>query len=142
MKIVYSPCFGGFSLSESGIKRYAELKGLTLYPEKSKFGFTTYWTKPKEQIEGLLGEDEFYSASTEERIYSNKVSSENQISCREFIRHDPLLVQVVEELGDEASGDCARLRVFETDSRMYRIDEYDGNESVATSYSDDNWVIV
>lgn len=142
MKIVYSPCYGGFSVSEVGILRYAELKGVPLYPEKGKWGFVTYWTKPKEEIEGLLEEDDFYSATTEQRIHSNKVSSENQICNRKFVRHDPVLVQVVEELGDAASGDCAKLRIFETDSRMYRIDEYDGNESVATSYADDDWVIV
>jgi len=142
MKIVYSPCYGGFSVSEAGIMRYAELKGIKVYPEKAKYGLTTYWTKPKEEIEGLLQEGDFYTASQDERILSNKVSSENQICNRQFVRHDPVLVQVVEELGDKASGDCAKLTVFETDSRMYRIDEYDGYESVATSYADDDWVTV
>lgn len=142
MKIVYNACYGGFSVSEAGIMRYAELKGIKLYPEKGKWGLTTYWTQPKESIKGHLEEDEFYGATHEQRVYSNKVSSENQISNREFVRHDPILVQVVEELGKAASGDCADLKIFETDSRMYRIDEYDGYESVATSYADDDWVIV
>lgn len=35
-KIVYNACFGGFGLSEAGLMRYAELKGLTLYPEKNE----------------------------------------------------------------------------------------------------------
>ena len=142
MKIVYSACYGGFSVSEAGIMRYAELKGIKVYPEKAKYGLTTYWTKPKKEIEGLLPDDEFSGAPLEQRILSNKVHEENTICNRKFVRHDPILVQVVEELGDKASGDCAKLTVFETDSRMYRIDEYDGYESVATSYADDDWVIV
>lgn len=142
MKIVYNACYGGFGVSEEGMLRYAQLKGVKVYPEKGKYGSVIYWTTPKEEIKGLLKEEDFYSASQEARVFSNKVSSENQISTRQFVRHDPILVQVVEELGDKASGDCAKLSIFETDSRMYRIDEYDGYESVATSYADDDWVIV
>lgn len=142
LKIVYSPCYGGFSVSEAGILRYAELKGIKLYVEKGKFGLNTYWTKPKEEIEGLLSEDEFYSATQEQRVRSNQLHTEHTICNRKFVRHDPILVQVIEELGDKASGQCAELRIFETESRMYRIDEYDGYESVATSYAEDDWVIV
>jgi hypothetical protein len=53
-------------------------------------------------------------------------------------RHDTILVQVVEELGDKANGECAELAIAEVyDS--YRIDEYDGNESVMTS-DDYDWI--
>jgi len=142
MKIVYSPCYGGFSVSEAGIKRYAELKGINLFVEHGKCGLNTYWTTPKDQIEGLLSEDKWYEATQEERVKSNQLHDLHTMCNRKFVRHDPILVQVVEELGDKASGDCAKLTVFETDSRMYRIDEYDGYESVATSYADDDWVIV
>lgn len=48
-------------------------------------------------------------------------------------RHDPVLVQVVEELGDAASGKFAKLRIYELPSGVsYRIDEYDGTETVMT----------
>lgn len=53
-------------------------------------------------------------------------------------RHDYALVQVVEELGDAANGMCAKLRIAEVeDGTRYRIDEYDGSESVITP--DDQW---
>lgn len=56
-------------------------------------------------------------------------------------RHDDVLVQVVEELGESASGSCARLRIEEIEAgAMYRIDEYDGNESVMTN-NDYQWTI-
>lgn len=52
-----------------------------------------------------------------------------------FERHDKRLVDVVEALGDKASGFCAKLAIAEIESRMYRIDEYDGCESVETPNS-------
>jgi hypothetical protein len=53
-------------------------------------------------------------------------------------RHDPLLVQVVEELGKAANDTYSDLRIVELPSgTKYRIDEYDGNETVMTP---DNYV--
>jgi len=47
-------------------------------------------------------------------------------------RDDPVLVQVVEELGDAASGRHAKLKVVEVpDGIDYEIDEYDGIERIA-----------
>ena len=46
-------------------------------------------------------------------------------------RHDPMLVACVEALGEEASGQSAELVIAEVDGK-YRIDEYDGYESVET----------
>ena len=45
-------------------------------------------------------------------------------------RHDPLLVRMVETLGADANGSSARLAVRELEQPLYRIDEYDGSESV------------
>ena len=45
-------------------------------------------------------------------------------------RHDPALVQAVEELGDDAGGRSASLDVYELRGNKYIIDEYDGSESV------------
>lgn len=48
-------------------------------------------------------------------------------------RHDKRLIEVVEILGEErASGDCSELVIVEIDTPCYRIDEYDGMESVET----------
>lgn len=56
-------------------------------------------------------------------------------------RHNPLLVECVETLGKEANGSCARLAVEIIDSNMYRIDEYDGQESVITPDNQDYTII-
>jgi hypothetical protein len=69
----------------------------------------------------------------EARQASNEAYSKNQITARDIDRCDPVLVQVVEELGDAANGRCAKLRVHEVPSGShYRIDEYDGSESIET----------
>jgi hypothetical protein len=45
-------------------------------------------------------------------------------------RHHPLLVEMVETLGEEANGPSASLMIVEIDQPMYRIDEYDGSENI------------
>ena len=48
-------------------------------------------------------------------------------------RSDPVLVQVVEELGKKANTDYSNLQIRELPAgTKYRIDEYDGSESVMT----------
>lgn len=51
-----------------------------------------------------------------------------------LLRHDPRLVQVVKELGEEASGSSSDLVIEELPhgTTCYRIEEYDGSESVVT----------
>jgi len=48
-------------------------------------------------------------------------------------RDDPILIRVVEELGEKANGGCAELYIEELEyGTFYRIDEYDGLESIQT----------
>lgn len=132
MKVVINKCYGGFSLSDAGMVHYAALKGLTMYPEEGKFGFTTYWTVPKAEREN---QDNFQSLSMEERVESNKRISTQAISCRDIARDDPVLVQVVQELGAKADGACAQLSIVEVpDDVAWEVDEYDGKEWVAETH--------
>jgi hypothetical protein len=57
----------------------------------------------------------------------------------EYRRYHPDLVEVVEELGDEASGRFSKLIVVEVEMRTpyYYIDEYDGREEVVVPESID-----
>jgi hypothetical protein len=56
-------------------------------------------------------------------------------------RTDPVLVQVVEELGERANGMCAELRIYEIAvGTKYRIDEYDGLEHIETE-DDIRWSV-
>lgn len=130
-KVVINVCFGGFGLSTEGIMRYAEIKGITLYPEDGEYARVlgpTFYTVPKDQRPKEIN---WQSATMEERIAYNEAAKGQTLYCREIERNDPALVQMVEELGGKASGKCANLRVVEIpDGVAWEIDEYDGNESV------------
>jgi len=128
-KIVYNACYGGFNLSHEAIMRYAEIKGITLYTKEENY-FTHYYLCPPEEFERMRAEDEKTT-----RLYEGRFDRSNAMyfSLRDVDRADPALVQVVEELGDKANGMCAKLRIEDVPAgTLYRIDEYDGYESVMT----------
>ncbi len=58
----------------------------------------------------------------------------------QIARHDPTLVRVVEQLGEEANGDFASLKVIEISDDRYYIEEHDGWEGVWTP-SNMNWIV-
>lgn len=131
MKVVINVCFGGFGLSQAAMLRYAEIKGITLYPEPDKWGNCTYWTVPQDQRPKAV-EHLWHIMSLDECKAHNEAYSKAHLYDRDFARDDPVLVQVVEELGDESAGRCAKLRVVEIpDGTEWEIEEYDGNEHVA-----------
>jgi hypothetical protein len=128
-KIVYNACYGGFSLSDEAILRYAEIKGITLHSSTSKFGFTNYYLCSPEEWEQINAEESAAPVGPDRYARSNAM----YFSDRDIDRADPVLAQVVEELGDKANGKHAKLRIFELRAgTLYRIDEYDGSESVMT----------
>jgi hypothetical protein len=139
-KVVYNAKFGGFSLSREACERYWEIKGQQVWIEQNEqfksFDMFTVWLVPPE--ERLTKPEDWYSTPIEERIAYNKQYDEQTWNDHNVDRHDPILVQVVEELGDKANGMCAKLAIAEV-SGPYRIDEYDGNESVETPGSYD-WI--
>ena len=137
MKVVINRCYGGFGLSHEAVMRYFEIKGITVYPEQDKdhWEFWTYWiVKPEDRVESKEGEA-FYSMSMEDRAAYNKKRSEQSVYERDIARHDPALVQVVEEMGDKANGTYAKLEVVEIpDDVQWDIEEYDGMERVAEQH--------
>lgn len=120
-KIVYNNCYGGFGLSHEAVMLYAELAGLEL-------SWITKWS-----LNHYFHGD--CTGMTLEQAYKEL----KDFYPSNLDRHDPILVQVVEKLGKAANGQCADLRIYETDSRQYRIEEYDGNETVVTNYDEDSW---
>ena len=113
-KIVYNGTFGGFGLSDKAIKRYAELKGLSLHKKEEDEDYS-FW---------------YYSDNEDDYFEVGKIS-----------RTDPCLVQVVEELGCDADTNYSWLCIREVpDGSRYYIDEYDGNETVILE-SEHRWEI-
>lgn len=122
MKVVINKRHGGFSLSHAAVMRYAELAGMTLYFESSLVSdMVNYYKVPVEEFKQLVNSGASYS------ILNPLMFSEGSI-CRD----DPMLVQVVEELGDAANGRYSKLKVVEIpDDIEWIIDDYDGVEWVA-----------
>lgn len=144
-KVVINACYGGFSLSPLAIKRMAELQGRECYFYAMQVDPVDLHKYYPVDIEGaannmmwsafdipdahtrLMGRsDEWRSLSMEERQARNAEYSKHSLSNRDFDRHDPHLVQVVEELGEAANGMCAELRIVEIPAAVeYVIEEYD-----------------
>lgn len=129
MKIVINSCFGGFSVNEQAIRRYAEIKGIPL-SETGEGMSKMFWKVPQSEAEEILAFNWSEATKAARAAYNVRYYAAN-LSRRDFERTDPVLIQVVEELGAEADGDCASLKVEEiSNGSMYRIVEYDGNESI------------
>ena len=133
-KVVYNACYGGFGLSKEACQRYWDIKGQSIWFEDALWGFTVWLVSPEERLE----QKEWSSMTVDERVAYNRAHSEQTWYYNNVSRHDPALVQVVEELGDKANGMCAKLTIDEVYG-SYRIDEYDGFESVETTDSY-NWI--
>ena len=105
-KVAYNGCFGGFSLSRAAILRAREISG------DPKWGGA--------HIKGDVWDD-------------GKPVDQDYGHIDDVPRHDPVLIQVIEELGEMANGSCASLCIENVpEGTQYRIDEYDGNERVMT----------
>ncbi len=136
MKIVINTCHGGFSLSDAVMYRYAEIKGITLYPEGEGgvFSRTAFYTVPADQrVKELLGNWMDHSEEAR-KAYTDRYEKEC-LYDRDMNRDDPILVQVVEELGRKANGVYATLKVVEIpDGVEWQIEEYDGAEWIAEKH--------
>ena len=123
MKVIINKCHGGYGLSEAACDRYHELAGLKLYKTPSKWGgraMPHYTTVPWDEYELVKGFDE------KNNLYWSYYDVE---------RNDPLLIQVVEELGKDADGNLAELKVVDIpDGVEYTIEEYDGIEHIAEKH--------
>jgi hypothetical protein len=65
------------------------------------------------------------------KLYCERTGIE-KIYNWEIERNDPVLVQVVEELGEEADGDYGQLKVVDIpEDVQWDINDYDGKEWVA-----------
>ncbi len=135
MKVVINTCYGGFGLSHEAMLRYAELKGITLYPEEDTFGLINYWTTPEAAKMKISYEGNWRDLPPETRQEFNRIWNEENLYDRDIPRTDPALIQTIQELGDKASGRHAKLKIVDIpDDILWEIKEYDGMEHIAESH--------
>lgn len=136
-KVVINDCFGGFSLSNAGISKYAELSGIKLYPYKGKYKEDhikiTHEEAAKET--GLFNKGLWLKNDLGDKVTHDELNNAEWFWCREIKREDVNLVKTVELLKEKADGYCAKLKVVEIpDDVQYYIHEYDGSEHVAENH--------
>ena len=106
VKVAYNACYGGFSLSREGVLLGRELSG------DPKWG-------------GCMLKGELYDDG------SGLATNDYGHLDYDFPRTDPVLIEVIEKLGKKANGTYASLAIAKVPKgEKYRIDEYDGVESV------------
>lgn len=129
-KIVINACYGGFSLSEMAEDLYAEKSGFELFRYENNFG------SPYELIKNGKGGFLVYTLTKNHGPSISELPHETRWSSRDIDRTDPILIDVIEELGSEkASGCCAELKIIEIpDDVDGEIEEYDGREWVAEKH--------
>lgn len=133
MKVVINKCYGGFGISPKAVIRYAEIAGFNVYPyqpERHDFNQIKRWNK---------GDDNIVIYWLKQDIGDNPTSDElnkaEWFHCDEIERNDPVLIQVIEELGEKSFGWASKLHIIEIpDGVEYQIEEYDGMEHIAEKH--------
>lgn len=132
-KVILNKCYGGFDVSEKAYQLYAKKKGLKLY--KYEYDFDNYLSKKiklkKTESISSLGRVYLTKDFGEKPELLNEDFDKYSLYLMDEHREDATLIEVVEELGEEASGMCGNLVVVEIpDDLDYVIDEYDGIETL------------
>jgi len=134
-KIIINACFGGYGFSKAATKLYAEKKGLDIWVQPGRLrslNSDTYWLVPEDQ---WVNQDNWHSMSDEEKKISNKNYRERTLDLTQLPRTDETLIEVVTELGKEASDSYSNLIVIEIpDDVEWQVEEYDGYEHIAEKH--------
>lgn len=124
MKVILNKCFGGFDVSDEAYSLYAKKKGLKLYRYENR---TDGYFKTDKS--GSFGN--YFTKDFGNRVSKSGIDWDYCLYLNEGHREDPVLIEVVEELGEKASGRYGNLKVVEIpDGLNYVVDDYDGVETL------------
>ena len=154
MKVVYNDCWGEFGLSNKAMEIYFRRKGEVM--PAGLFRSICRWDPILIEIVEELGEEAkardamkvvyndcwggFGLSNKAMEIYFRRKGEVTPVGLfRNICRWDPILIEIVEELGEEANAKYANLKIWNVPKgERFRIDEYDGLERVML-VSDYKW---
>lgn len=118
MKVVINRCYGGFCLSDKAFERLIELgMKLTIFDENGE---------AKNKQADIVNKKHSIGRGMSKYCF---------VKNDEEVRTDPRIIQVVEELKEEACTFVSELKVVEIpDNIEWEIQEYDGNERIAEKH--------
>lgn len=129
MKVILNKCYGGFGVSQKGYELYAKKKNLDLYMYKrSNDDFMMFERIQKDESVFLK---HYFTVDMGESFSIHSMENWNGITLYLDERHrtDSVLIEVVEELGEEANDEFADLQIVEIpDDLKYEVIDHDGIE--------------
>lgn len=132
MKVVINKCYGGFGLSRRARIRYLEKTGVTpFFYENVELKDVYYKVTEKEYLNKKYGgRCQILTKDLGKRTMPKEMSKKYFWDW-EIERNDPILIEVIEEMKEEANGYYSELKIIEIpDNIEWEISEYDGIESV------------
>ena len=133
MKIILNKSCGGFEVSDEAYELYAKKKGVSLYRYYDNYA---KYVLNKTKIKGGAGFLTYYfTKDYGDNVRKREIDWETYLYLNSKHRDDPILIEVIEELGRKANGNYAgiksKLVVVEIpDDLDYVIDDYDGFETL------------
>lgn len=143
MKVAINECFGGFGLSNAAYEKLIEWGVPVRAYVKQERDPDTLLYKPQPLNEGEVIFDRELTPPTGDMLndlywkYKGKSSVMQRYwdSWTRDARTHPLILRVIEELGDAANGPHADLKIVEIpDGIEWEIDDYEGTESVSEKH--------
>ena len=130
MKVILNKCYGGFDVSQEAYELYAKKKGIEIFTYKLE----CVNDKPIYRKTDT-GSSIFTITFTKDFGDCIELSDDNSkkyfLELRGSHREDPVLIEVVEELGKRANSPFSKLVVVDIpDGMEYEIDDYDGVETL------------
>lgn len=143
MNVVINKCFGGFGLSAAAYEKLIEW-GIPVqrYVNQERDPETNLYKDQPANAGEVIFDRELVPYGTDKfnDIYHDfkgrsRFSTRYWDSWTRESRTHPLIVRLVEELGEAANGECAKLAIVEIpDGVDWEIDEYDGSEHIAEKH--------
>lgn len=144
MKVVINACYGGFGLSPAATLELHKRGGpVEATPVDDYFGVSE-GKSPNEVLgknQSIARWREYLSGANKRDLFVTVFSVDESLVLYasslsgDSARANPILVQLVEEMGEAANGSCADLKIVEVpDDADWEISEYDGREHVAEKH--------